>query len=443
MKAGVALIIMLWLMAVLTLVMYAFLGEMQVEYALAGGFADEKKAEQLAWSGVDLASVLVEQDLQGWNGLTDPWSHDELQFYEFPLGDGCFTLVHPTYGEEGAPKIRWGLEDEASKINVNTATREVLMLLPRMTEEIANSIIDWRDEDSTAGTNGAESEYYQSLNPPYTCKNQPFDTIEELLLVRGVTSEILYGEDTNLNGRLDPNEDDGDETAPPDGADGRLDPGLFAFVTVVSADANIAADGQPRVNLNTADPQQLRDAGLSDGDVQAVMGYRLTQGPFVSVAQLLTIGMSRDRFKEVADRVTVWEGDKVPGLVNINTAPKGVLMTLPGITEDVAIKIMQYRTVPGADLSNIGWLLDVVEPAVFQQFASVITVRSCQFRIHAVGRVGTPYTAGGNLGEGRPGAFKRMLGVFDRLAEPRPRLVYWKDASKFGMPYSPEDGPQQ
>jgi hypothetical protein len=91
----------------------------------------------------------------------------------------------------------------------------------------------------------------------------------------------------------------------------------------------------------------------------------------------------------------------------------------------------------------MGWLLNVVEPAVLQRFAPFITCRSYQFRIHAVGRVGTPYDPGAGAAEGpeRPGAFRRMVAVFDKLATPAPRLVYWKDQTALGMPYDPQDGP--
>jgi hypothetical protein len=173
--------------------------------------------------------------------------------------------------------------------------------------------------------------------------------------------------------------------------------------------------------------------------------------PFLSVAQLLgnaTAGvpaiLTKQRFPLVVDKLTVVDDATVQGMVNINTAPKAVLLCLPGITDEIAVKIMEYRTTPGNDLSNMGWLLNVVEAEVLQRFAPFITCRSYQFRIHAVGRVGTPYNlvAGSSPdNQERPRAFKRMVAVFDKLATPNPRLVYWKDQTKLGMPYDPQDGP--
>ncbi len=434
---GVALIVVLWLMAILTLLMYAFVGEMQVEYALAANFGDEKKAEQLAWSAIDHASAAVLNDFQPWQTLTDPWSDDEARFYESRLGDGAYTLFHPTYGDDG--RFLWGLEDEASKINLNYAPKEVLLRLPRVTEEIADSIIDWRDQDQNPGPTGAEDSFYGTLTPPYRAKNQPFETLEELLYVRGITPEILYGRDANLNGRYEKGELE---------KNARPDPGLYALCTVWSLEANVALDDQPRVNLNAAPPDLLQAAGLLPAEIQGVFLGR----PWPTVAHLLgnpdqgiPAILTRERFKLVADRLTVVEGETIPGLVNVNTAPRQVLVCLPGITDAIAAQIIGRRTAAASDLSNIGWLVDVVEPRVLQRFANSITVRSYQFRINAVGRVGTPYGTRGAEGQasGRPGAMRRMTAVFDKLAAPRPRLVYWKDMTRFGMPYDPSEGPDQ
>ena len=444
-EGGVALVVVLWIAAILTALLYAFLSRSRVEYALAAGFGDEKKAEQLAWSAIEAGRAAALNHLKGWHALSDPeWSHDELRFFEVPLGDGAYTLLHPTYGDER--RVLWGLDDEASKINLNAAPKDVLVKLPRVTQEIADAILDWRDADSTPGAGGAEDAYYLALDPPYRCKNQPFETLEELLLVKGVTPEILYGEDVNLNGRLDKNENDGEDSYPPDNKDGKLDPGLWPLTTVWSADRNESVDGEARASLNTGTLQQLTAAGLTNAEAQAVLAGRLA-GPWRSVAALLGEPgrppvLTADRFRQVVDNLSIVDGETLPGLVNINTAPKQVLLALPGMSEELALEIMAYRAVQGTDLSTMAWLLDLLEPAEFQPFAHLITFRSYQFRMHAVGRLGTPYaTASREETTERPRAFKRMVAVVDLLAEPRPRLVYWKDATRWGMPYAPEDGP--
>ncbi len=109
-----------------------------------------------------------------------------------------------------------------------------------MTEEFAAAIVDWRDADDDVTAGGAESQIYAQKSPAYAAKNAAFESIEELALVNGATREILYGEDANLNGVLDPNEDDGEKTLPADNADGKLDAGMLAYVTVFSRESNDA-----------------------------------------------------------------------------------------------------------------------------------------------------------------------------------------------------------
>ncbi len=105
----------------------------------------------------------------------------------------------------------WGLVDEASRINLNSplATASNLQNLPQMTQNTAAAMYDWQSGSTTPSANGAKSETYSALNPPYLCKSSNYDTPEELRMVYGLNMDLLYGEDANLNGILDPNENDG------------------------------------------------------------------------------------------------------------------------------------------------------------------------------------------------------------------------------------------
>lgn len=162
-------------------------------------------------------------------------------------------------GSEGS--IRFGITPESAKLSLNTASdRQITELLtPLLIDlgvqnhvEIVNSILDWRDGDSSPRPDGAETDYYNTLTPGYNCKNGRFDTVEELLIVKGITAAVLYGEDTNRNGILDPNEDDGDASQPLyDNADGKLNAGIAEFLTVFARDVDTALDNKARINLNT------------------------------------------------------------------------------------------------------------------------------------------------------------------------------------------------
>ena len=169
--------------------------------------------------------------------------------------------------------VRFGITDESAKLNLNIADERQLLVLVRAAvadndqiapEEIVRAILDWRDSDQTPrGEPGdTEGDYYRRLPKPYRVKNGDFDTVEELLLVKGVTGGILYGEDFDRNGLLTHNEDDGDDSFPPDNQDGALNRGLYPYLTVLSSEQDVSNDNRPRVYL-LADDATLRE-GLND-----------------------------------------------------------------------------------------------------------------------------------------------------------------------------------
>ena len=433
-QKGIALIVVLWISAILTLLLYAFLIEMRAEAALSDSYGARKKAEQVALSAIDKAIVTIESDRRTHHTLTDAWAHSDGA-YEAKLGDGTYTLLRPAY-QEG--KVYWGSIDEASRINLNVAPKESLLKLPGMTEEIADSVIDWRDSDESPGTHGAESSYYQALQPAYACKNDNFETVEEMLYVKGVTATLFWGEDRNQNGILNPGEDTDQ--------DGELDYGFYAFITVYSRDKEIRADGSARLDLNTGSAQYQQELGdILDSLTIQRMQQRLLQGdPYRSVADILDVqGVTPDRFKKIADRLTVLgTSTKAPGRVNVNTAPRQALLALPDIQEEFVDALIAYRAAKNADLSNIGWLLDVeadesLKRDQLKAIANFITVRSYQFRIDAAARIGEKVEEGDK--EARPFPFRRLVAAYDTLDH---RLIYFKDTTAMGFPYDPWEKPQ-
>ncbi len=180
--------------------------------------------------------------------------------------------------------IRIGLTDESSKLNLNTATAEQLLVLVSAAagddaefdaEEIVGAILDWRDSDDNSRSKTGESEaiYYRELDRPYQIKNGLFDTVEELLLVKGVTGKLLYGEDFDRNGLLGLHEDDGDLTFPPDNEDNRLNQGLYAYLTVWSVDDQTSNDNRPRIYLFDEESVVSAALALEFPDEPTVVNY--------------------------------------------------------------------------------------------------------------------------------------------------------------------------
>ena len=105
-------------------------------------------------------------------------------------------------------------------------------------DDLAKAILYYRTKPKGGQLDETEEAYYQALDHPYSVKYAPFDSVEELLMVRGVTGQILFGEDWNRNGVLDANENDGDNLFPPDNSDGQLERGLYPYLTVWSSEPN-------------------------------------------------------------------------------------------------------------------------------------------------------------------------------------------------------------
>jgi len=277
----------------LTLAAYQYSELMTAEYRAADSARRSAQARSLAESGVYYTAALLSSPDAVTNTLNGNPYDNATAFHglEVPTAGSRFrglfsviALVDPDDTSGSSQPYRFGVTDECGRINLNALMKldssgriahDMLMKLPNMTEEIANAILDWIDKDDEARTNGAENQYYSALNPPYRCKNGPLDSLDELLLVRGVTVQLLYGNDRNRNGTLDSDENDG----------GAIDRGWSAYLTVYSRELNVNADGKARINVNKSDLKQLHD-DLTDavGEELAtyIIGYRLYSRPNTS-----------------------------------------------------------------------------------------------------------------------------------------------------------------
>jgi len=242
-RSGVAIVIVLWVVLVLSLLISGFAFTMHVETHVALYARMELKAEMLARSGIEVAKmqlILHQQSAtdSGFDAPNQDWATNETLYVDHELGEGTFNVK---------------VTDEESKIPINVATEaqlkrlmDLLMLDPSDGDVIVDSIQDWIQPGELTRLNGAKSDYYLSLSPPYRAKDGPMDRVEELLLVRGVTPELFHGTPAT---EQDP--------ARPGFAD--------IFTTMTSG----------TINVNTALPIVLETMlGLDEGQVQAVVTHR-------------------------------------------------------------------------------------------------------------------------------------------------------------------------
>jgi general secretion pathway protein K len=192
-QRGSVIIIVLWTSILLTVLVTVMAGKVQLSARTA--FHNQQAVTDLA----DVASAMAMAEMElilepmdepiDYVPETDDLGNPRLPAHRFngqPL-----TLQYPA-GEDMVVRIY----DHAGKINLNRVDRRGMQLLlefwlgpdadPQQVQEHLDAWSDWVDLNDLAGINGADTDYYESLDPPYTPRNYPeLDTVEELRLIRG------------------------------------------------------------------------------------------------------------------------------------------------------------------------------------------------------------------------------------------------------------------
>jgi len=337
-RGGMVLIGVMWMVVLLTLIATVVAQSGLLDTHVAYVSTERIRLKWGCRAGLETAIALLGEDPKDGDSTFDSWSSYVHDVNSLPL-DGCTFAID--------------VIDEAGKLNINTATREELLRLPDMTEEAADSILDWRDGDDDVREHGAESGYYINLTYGYEARNAPFKTVREVLWVRGVTPTLFYGDS-----RLDRQASNSNR-------------GWVNYLTCYSYDLNVDAGGNARININTASEQQLRTGlGLSPGHAQWIMQNRT----FDSIAGLLTDKSPNEpragadttqprpldvqTFYSIVDKITVDGQRIIRGRVNVNTACREVLTAVLG-DERAALDIIAYRETLGRGMTSLGELKNV------------------------------------------------------------------------------------
>ncbi|MDE3066139.1 MAG: general secretion pathway protein GspK [Verrucomicrobiota bacterium] len=418
--------------SVLVIVMLVAFGMVSIALYFAHSMSFELRASDNRASGlatgqaIEGAARYVAYILANYatNGVMP--TNDEFECAAVPVGNAHFWIIGRD--PSGAPSSEpyFGLIDEASKLNLNTADTNVLSYLPDMTTDFAEAIADWRDTNGL----GLYSMNYAPLG--YQDKNAPFETVDELRLVYGATMDLLVGDDLNRNGVLDANEQDLNGT-------GQVDSGLFDYTTVYSREPNFHHDGSSLTNVN--DPAELRpllEARLDSRASQILNQLQARGGgpgggtTYSNLLQFyLASGMNSTEFGEIIDDVTCATNVAYYyGRVNINTAGVPVLTALfmglgmdQSTAQTAAQQMITYREQNPDNLASIAWIVDALgnTSPVVQALArgDYITTRSFQFTadIAAVG----PYGRG----------YRRVKFIFD-TSDGAPKIIYRQDLSRLG-----------
>jgi len=466
-RPGLILPAVLLILALLGLLAAGFTFQVNADYAATQALTERMQTRLAAEAGFHYVTLLLRENLDDVNAWYDNeekmrgvlvWTSvgargqaafGEVEDFDQESREESykpayrFSLVADNPADDEF-RVRYGITDESAKLNINKATEKQLtgLIAQVVTEEVAvaplvAALLDWRDEDENVHSNGAESDYYRSLTVPYRCKNAPFDTVEELLMVRGFTGQILYGEDADRNGLLSLNENDGEISFPPDDEDDTLNRGLYPYITVYSVDYNRANDNKPRILLSGGG--QDSRARLEEFFTEEEVTYLLSagagggQGKAASLTAYLdaasTNGVSSpfrlEDFPRIVDYCTLSPSLELPGLININTAPPIVLRALGDLTEEEITAIVQKRAALDSETKKTtAWLLAerVLEQDRYNSIANFITARGLQFNVEVIGH-------GDHIGS------RIRLQIIFAMRGPVPQIVYYRDLTNLGVTY--------
>jgi general secretion pathway protein K len=237
---GIALLMVLWIVIILMVIALSFSFMTRTDTHATLFFKEGSEKQFLAEAGIERAIMEMFYRTYVKSLPSVPMGSEEIKV------DGT-----EYQGRLGADYYVYGIVDESGKINLNLLTDTSGIILGNLltnrgvpkevADTIVDSVLDWMDSDETHRLQGAESDYYMSLPVPYKAKNDKFEALEELLLIKGMTPEILYG------------------TA--------KTPGIINFLTVYSKTGGI--------NVNTA-PREVLAAlpGMTPEMAEQIVGLR-------------------------------------------------------------------------------------------------------------------------------------------------------------------------
>ena len=404
-RRGFAILLVLWVLVIAAVVIGAVQATAFSEAVSGRAAMSRVRAHWAARAGVEATIARLEYATEN-PDLTDAFTVllDMTDVAQGSLTGAAYQVSHTEAGKEIL-----GPADAHAKLNINNMPSQALMTLPYMTEDVADAILDWIDADDDVNPLGAEVGYYQSLPNSYQPRNDLFRSVQELEMVSGVVPEFVRGEDWNLNGRLDPSEDDAAGAWPPDSADGKLDAEWSGLLTAMSTDDVLAASGQARIELLTADAGSVAKAtGVEITQAEVMVKYvqeseNATMADFIRQNLSALRGADGQQINRQAPNLTPEQLalvldeceiesttalGAIPGKVNINTCPAEVLEYIPQINPALADSIVLERDSMPKGFTSIVDLLNVpgMSRGRLAQIYNILTVRSNVYVVTCRGR---------------------------------------------------------
>ncbi|WP_421899516.1 general secretion pathway protein GspK [Maridesulfovibrio sp.] len=280
-QQGFALVITLWIMAILGVMAASFSYEAVCETKVESWSSQDRRAYNLARGGVHQAAGIIREHARDpVHSITDKWFSGDTLYKDIKFGPGYYSIVRPDPGAVKKHKagkdskeskktvlLQYGLIDEESRLNINVATMAQLQGFPNVSNVLASNIIIFRTKKH--GKKGKDVP--ASVAMAKGLVDGPIRSLDELLKVKGMTSDILYG--SSGTG------------------------GIAPYLTCFSSG---------KVNINTAGKEVLHAVGFTTGQVQSLLAYRLSGWKgFASVAAAISTLAASSQSSHVEPFLTV------------------------------------------------------------------------------------------------------------------------------------------
>jgi len=353
-SSGMALIAVMWIVTILTVLASEFIYSMRLEVRIARNWSDQTSAFYASKGGLERAIAILRDDETDHDALDEDWAEE--------ITDELNNCTYST-----------NVIDESAKINVNTADEETL------TKAIASCMASSGEEQIQEETDTQAQALATAI-----IERRPYRTVAGVAKANDMTPEILYGESDSTSDAEETSIEEGEETSV----------ALVDITTAYSVDKNTTPDGTNRVNISSADANQIQEGLNPEGEeiitqqeAQSIVDYRDELGNnqsgqggepnqgggqnqpgqggnqnqpgqgegqnqqtgYTGIGQLLDVpAISQGTFDSIRDRITVQDeenrdGNQGENRININTADAGTLQNLDGIDEGIANSIVSYR----------------------------------------------------------------------------------------------------
>ena len=446
-----AVLVFIFLLSMVSLsLLFRSQGDEAAGHATSGG----EQAWAAAMSGIEEAMRVAASAPAG---STD-WQDDPSLFraralYQDGAEQWYFTVFSPA-DSDSLVEVRYGLSDEASRINLNHPGNADLTKIPGMTQTLAatlsqfigqatnqDHVLDGTTNPVPSAPDLTSTNAAQALLVDNIPHHGPLATLDELLLAPGFSRALLHGAPASLDDSVALGTNTDGPQFPSEISKPKRPRGLDQYFTVFSRDPNRSNAGQPRCNLDdTNDP--LPACELPAAFSNYVAAARSTNTHFAhpsealeatvmttdnkGVAVEVASGITKENLPMLLDLFAADKEDGHDGLINVNTASSTVLATLPGIDVPLAESIVSTRTGLSPDRrATLAWLYQegLVDAVKFKAIAPSLTARSTQFRFDVIGY-------------GLPSGRYRVVETVIDLAGTDPRIVYLRDITRLGLPIS-------